>query len=118
MSTTPFESLRSMVATLREHAGVESVYGTPVAAGDRTIVPVARVRYGFGGGFGSSDEGGAGDESGEGGGVGGGLTADPVGVVELTPNGVRLVRFGGARRLLAALGAGVALGFLLGRRGG
>ena len=105
------ESLRSIVEDLRESAGVESVYGDPIEIGDRTIVPVARVAYGFGGGFGR----GQGAE-GEGGGVGGGVSAQPAGVVEVAEGGTRFVRYGDRRRAGLALLAGLVLGLLLGRR--
>jgi uncharacterized spore protein YtfJ len=116
MSSESFEPVKSIVETFREHAGAESVYGTPIVVGDRTVVPVARVRYGFGGGFGRGGDGGD-EEGGSGGGVGGGLSADPLGIVELDATRTRFVRFGGYRRFLAVAGLGVALGYLLGRRG-
>ncbi|MFB6154925.1 MAG: GerW family sporulation protein [Haloferacaceae archaeon] len=144
-----FESLASVVESLRESASAETVYGDPIVTDDRTVVPVARVAYGFGGGFGTggpvSDErdGGAGanvgverendrDESavtgadsdsdregsgtgGSGGGMGGGVTATPVGVVEITASGTRVVRFGETRRLLTVAAAAGLFGLLLGR---
>ncbi|WP_255151951.1 GerW family sporulation protein [Halorarius halobius] len=109
-----------------QHApGADLVYGDPVERDDRTVVPVARVRYRVAGGFGAGT-GDAGDdtEASEGGG-GGGLgdaTATPVGVVEVSDAGTRVVRFDrGWRRgaVGAALGAaaGMAVGLALGRRG-
>lgn len=116
----------SIAATLREQADVRTVFGEPIVAEGRTVVPVARVAYGFGGGYG---EGGVVDgtvvpddpdrlpaERGDGGGLGGGLVATPVGVVELTPQGTRFVRVGGRRRLVTALGLGALAGFLAGRQ--
>ncbi|QLQ07726.1 MAG: hypothetical protein HZY76_18110 [Anaerolineae bacterium] len=56
-----------------------------------TIIPLARLTYGFGAGFGS---GGSGEDSahpassGEGGGYGGGIRADPAGVVRISDNDV------------------------------
>ncbi|WP_157572838.1 spore germination protein GerW family protein [Halogranum rubrum] len=119
--------LVDMVSILREHANVQTVFGDPIVGEGRTVVPVARIRYGFGGGYGTtpaeSDEMEAkatdadeSDESGTGGGFGGGVVASPVGVVELTPNGTRFVRVGSRERLFGALGVGVVFGYLLGRR--
>jgi len=76
-------------ATLVEHlgkligdrAGVRLVYGEPVERDGATIVPVARVRYGFGGGAGKKP-GEEGAEE-EGGGGGGGVVASPAGFVIL-----------------------------------
>lgn len=122
--------MTGFVEQLRENAGVTSVYGEPIVAEGRTTVPVAKVAYGFGGGYGSGGAGaederpdrGEGEGTGEGGGLGGGVRITPVGVVEMTPDRTRFVRFGGRRRLVAAaalgLLAGVLLGRLPGRRGG
>jgi uncharacterized spore protein YtfJ len=66
-------------------ASVTAVFGEPVERGDLTVIPVARVRWGIGGGTGSGgDEAGS---SGEGSGGGGGVAADPVGFVEIGPDG-------------------------------
>jgi hypothetical protein len=98
---------KRLVADLGDRAGVEAVYGDPVTAGDRTVVPVARVAYGFGGGSGTGDDG-------DGFGAGGGLTANPIGALEVDPDGTRFVRFDERRRLLGVgvltFLAGVALG--------
>ena len=117
-----------IVSQLGAHAGVETVFGEPVVAEGRTVVPVARVRYGFGGGYGRGEDA-AGTSSevvaepddlerGEGGGFGGGVVATPVGVVELSPGGTRFVPTTARRQLLAGLGVGAVVGFLLGRRRG
>jgi uncharacterized spore protein YtfJ len=49
----PRNLLQSFKDSLLSNATVKSVYGDPVTFAERTIVPVARVAYGFGGGFGS-----------------------------------------------------------------
>lgn len=110
------ESTRSVVESLRERAGVRSVYGDPVAVGDRTLVPVARVAYGFGGGSGSRTVPGSGAAGADETGGGGGVAVSPVGVIEAGPDGTRLLRFGGRRRLLGAFGLGLLAGLALGRR--
>lgn len=114
LSSTIGSSIRSIVSDLGEHASVRSVYGDPIEVDGRTIVPVARVGYGFGGGFGR--DGGDPGGGGEGGGGGGGVSAKPVGVVEVDGAETRFVRFGDRRRAGLALLAGVVLGLLLGRR--
>ena len=117
------DSIRSFVDDLAEHASVRSVYGDPIEADGRTIIPVARVAYGFGGGFGQGEDvgesgapGGADGGSGEGAGVGGGVSAKPVGIVEVGDGETRFVRFGDRRRAGVAMVAGIVLGLLLGRR--
>jgi uncharacterized spore protein YtfJ len=66
------------------------VYGEPISQGERTVIPVSKIKfmYGFGGGAGygvndDPDEGSAG--SGSGGGGGGNMQANAVGFIELTP---------------------------------
>jgi uncharacterized spore protein YtfJ len=82
-------------------ASVRAVFGDPIERGGITIIPVARVRWGFGGGAGrgpiavrpgtgeGAPEGSSVDQgiSGAGTGGGGGVTADPVGYLEIGPEG-------------------------------
>ena len=74
-------------------ASVRAVFGDPIERDGLTIIPVARVRWGFGGGAGRGPmavgPGTAGDPSasGSGTGGGGGATADPVGYLEIGPDG-------------------------------
>jgi uncharacterized spore protein YtfJ len=82
-------------------ASVRAVFGDPIMRGEITIIPVARVRWGFGGGAGRGPIAvgpGAGDAetgttmtdeglSGAGSGGGGGVAADPVGSLEIGPDG-------------------------------
>jgi len=84
-------------------ANVRAVFGDPIERGEITVIPVARVRWAFGGGAGrgpiavgpgidaagtstksGTDEG----RSGAGTGGGGGATADPIGYLEIGPDGV------------------------------
>ena len=76
------ERLAEMVGA---KANVKAAFGEPVARGDVTVVPVARVRWGFGGGGGRSEAAETGPASGSGG--GGAVTAEPVGYLEIGPNG-------------------------------
>lgn len=107
------ESFRSFVEELRERASVETVYGDPIESHGRTVLPVARVAYGFGGGFG---RGGEDDDQSTGAGGGGGVAAKPAGALEISDDGTRFVQHGDRRRLGVALVAGLLLGLLLGRR--
>ncbi len=97
-------SLVESIATLLSgNATVRTVYGDPVRADGRTIIPVARVTYGFGGGDGAGERG---DQQGG----GGGLIARPFGVVEVTERGTRFIRASNR----AALGVGVLAGAVAG----
>lgn len=61
-------------------ASVRNVFGEPVTSGDVTVIPVARVTVGLGGG--SARERGA-VKSGDGLGAGGGALARPAGFIEI-----------------------------------
>jgi uncharacterized spore protein YtfJ len=102
------ELIRTMSDNLAGSAGVKSVYGDPVTVGDRTVIPVAEVRYGFGAGGGSRKE-----EEGEGGGGGGGVVMTPAGALEISPEGTRFIPFDDRRKLAAAVATGFALGVLI-----
>jgi uncharacterized spore protein YtfJ len=82
----PAEQLLERLAELvGARAGVQSVFGEPTTRESLTIIPVARVRWGFGGGGGRADTPPSGPASGSGG--GGGVAADPIGYLELGPEG-------------------------------
>jgi uncharacterized spore protein YtfJ len=107
--------LQSLQESLSTRAQVKSVFGDPINAGDKTIIPVAKIAYGFGGGTGS---GGLELKTarGEGGGGGGGVGALPVGVFEVGPEGTRFVAVGDRKKTVATLLLGAALGLLFVRR--
>ena len=65
-------------------ATIQAVFGEPIRQGELTVVPVARIRRGFGGGAGRSD---GPPTAGSGSGGGGGVAAEPVGYVEIGPSG-------------------------------
>jgi uncharacterized spore protein YtfJ len=121
------DMIESAVEHLRAGASVKTVYGEPVVVDGKTIIPVAKVAYGFGGGAAkAAPEGGAGEtrqpggEGETGGGAGGGAAAKPVGVVEISATETKFVPFAPSKRLaVAALigsGVGLALGMFLGAK--
>lgn len=93
---------------------MKAIYGEPVSAQGKTVIPVAKIMYGCGGGAGT---GGVGDTSakGEGGDGGVGVRAIPVGVLEIGAQPTRFApiadhkRSGGA--VLLGLGLGLWMGF-------
>jgi len=107
------EILQEISERLGSTATVKSVYGEPIEAHGKTIVPVAKVAYGFGGGFGTGKDRAHADKQGEGGGGGGGVRAWPAGALEITGDATRFVPFEDPRRLIVALAAGVAIGAVL-----
>jgi len=107
------EIIRKVGETVNAGATVKSVYGEPVTSGQRTILPVATIRFAFGGGGGT--EGGDTTQAGRGGGGGGGrVSARPCGVVEVTPEGTRFVYFREPERLAAVIAVGFLVGFAVG----
>ncbi len=97
----------NLLRLVTDKATIKNVFGDPIVAGEKTVVPVARVAFGFGGGSGSGPQG-----KGEGGG-GGGVRAVPAGVLEITPEETRFIAFADRKRLAVAFGAGALLAFFL-----
>ena len=106
----PAAQLRRAVDAL---TGARLCYGDPVQAGERTVIPVARVRVSGGYGFGRGGGGAADSGEGTGGGGGGHLDATPIGFIEIGPGGSRYQDIPDperlARTLKAAAGAATAL---------
>src|SRR5689334_5229756 len=109
---TVADLLRSIGERLQAGATVKNVFGEPIEAGGRTVVPVARISWAFGGGGGS--RGREGQESGGGG--GGRMSAIPAGAIEITPTGTRFVPFLDWRKLVSVVAPSAAAGFLIGVR--
>jgi uncharacterized spore protein YtfJ len=103
------ELMNSLGERLGASATAKTVYGEPVKVGGRTVVPVAKVRLGFGGGIAGGRRG---PESAHSGG-GGGIAADPAGALEVTEAGTRFIAFGEERQLRIAFALGMAAGALL-----
>ncbi|MBN1976649.1 MAG: hypothetical protein JW918_04530 [Anaerolineae bacterium] len=81
---TEIQKLLDALTDLRKRAHVDAVFGKPVIADGRTVIPVAEVAYDFEMGIEEEAvEGGA--EGGSGG--SGGMSVRPVAVVEVTPEG-------------------------------
>lgn len=104
--------LQRIGETLGSTATVKSVFGEPIHAHGRTVVPMAKVAYGFAGGSGSGQGTPAAAREGEGGGGGGGVRAFPAGALEITDAGTRFVPFTGVPWLAGAFAAGTLFGGL------
>ncbi|MGB8771130.1 MAG: spore germination protein GerW family protein [Candidatus Korobacteraceae bacterium] len=116
----PVEILRTLGDRLQTSASVKSVFGDPITVGDKTVIPVARIRYGMGAGGGSfsrDNSSGSDTPSGKsGGGGGGGIIASPKGVLEVSPAGTRFIAFADRKRLSVAVAAGFLFGVAFGWR--
>lgn len=73
--------LEHLADKLGARASAQAVYGEPVTRGDVTVIPVAEIAYGFGGGVGLDATAA---KTGEGGGGGGGAAARPRGFIVIT----------------------------------
>lgn len=107
---------QSIVERLQASASVKTIYGDPVTAEGKTVIPVARVRYGFCAGSGSGKNRETEAEGGRSAGGGGCVAASPIGVIEITKEGTRFIPVGEETRLLGALLVGLFLGLLFARR--
>ena len=104
--------LERLAGLVGAKATVRTVFGDPIRQGDLTVVPVAKVRWGFGGGGGRSEAAPSGPAAGTGG--GGGVAADPVGYLEIGPAGATFRRISDAYPnplflLAAAIAAGIVI---------
>ncbi len=86
------EEIFEAIEDLRDKADANAVYGEPVTVGDKTIIPVADIKYGFGFGFGEGptepDEQDDDEPANHGGGIVGGVAARPIAALEITDDGV------------------------------
>jgi uncharacterized spore protein YtfJ len=114
----PVDGFMSRLADrIGAHASVKAVFGEPIERDGLLVVPVAKVRWGFGGGAGSGPEGGAAAPGadvaiGSGQGGGGAVTADPLGWLEIGPEGAAfkpIVRAMPSPAFIAASTFGAAL---------
>jgi len=101
-----FESISDK---LSKSANIKTVFGDPISAEGKTIIPVAKIGYGFGGGAEKEKNE---EEAGGGGGIG----AKPMGVVEITPEKTRFISFPERKKLAAAIAAGFLIGYWFAKR--
>ena len=95
--------LAELAETIGKRANAAAVFGAPVADGDRTVIPVAEAKFGLGAGDGLIAKG-----------VGGAMTAKPLGFIVIDKSGVRFQRT--PRPSLAPLALGVVIGLALAMR--
>lgn len=81
-------SADSFIGTMAEKLGAvaraATVFGEPVERDGITVIPVAKARWGFGGGAGQRKDEGDGGKQEDGAGGGGGVQVTPVGFIEIT----------------------------------
>ena len=114
--------IKSTIDKVVKSTGSQLVYGESIVIKDKIIIPVAKISYGFGGGFGKLENTGKKNESakddkenekGNGGGGGLGLKAEPVGVIEIGEFGTRFISINQTKKMLGFFIGGAILGAIL-----
>ena len=95
--------LAELAETIGKKANATAVFGAAIVDGDRTVIPVAEAKFGLGAGDGLIAKG-----------VGGGMTAKPLGFIVIDRTGVRLQRT--PQPTLTAVAIGIVLGLALAMR--
>ena len=95
--------LAELAEAIGRQANATAVFGSPIVDGERTVIPVASARFGLGGGDGLIAKG-----------LGGGMTAKPLGFIVIDRHGVRFQRT--PQPTLAPLAIGVVIGLALAMR--
>ena len=92
MSNNVVEVLRGVVGELKEIANSETIIGEAITVGEKTVVPVIKVTFGFGAGGaqGESEKVGGGF----GGGGGGGAKIEPAAFIIMDEKGIKLLMAG------------------------
>jgi uncharacterized spore protein YtfJ len=103
----PATFLERMAEKFGLHARSAAVFSEPIEKDGVTVVPVAKVRWGFGGG-GGSKEGGQ-----QGSGGGGGMNVTPVGYIELKDGQTQFKPIRDASSFVPVIVASGVAGFLL-----
>jgi hypothetical protein len=96
-------TLAELAEVIGKKANATAVFGSPLVDGDRTVIPVAQARFALGGGDGLIAKG-----------LGGGMTAKPLGFIVFDPHGVRFQKT--PQPSFTALAVGVVLGLALAMR--
>ncbi len=100
---------------------VDTVFGNPIVSKEKTLVPVSKVKYGFGGGWGKSPwiKSRGGDEQvdvegqGIGFGGGGGIQVEPIGMVEITAESTHFMPINPQKKLIKTFVGGIIAGIIL-----
>ena len=92
--------LAELSETIGKKANATAVFGSPIVDGEKTLIPVAQARFGLGGGDSLIAKG-----------LGGGMTAKPLGFITIDKMGVRFHR--APQPSLAQFALSVVVGFAI-----
>jgi uncharacterized spore protein YtfJ len=107
--TATTEEMVRRIGTIQDEVGASVCFGTPIERDGHTIIPVARVSFGygmgFGGGSGGKQEPGSFDTmtadggEGGGGGGGGGGSSTPVAIIDMSRGDVKVTAIQDSTRI-------------------
>jgi uncharacterized spore protein YtfJ len=98
-ATSPTEEMVQSISEIPSRVGAGACFGQAIERDGHTMIPVARVSFGYGMGFGRGSGGDSGSDEfghkgdsgeGEGGGGGGGGQSTPVAVIDITRDDVEI----------------------------
>jgi uncharacterized spore protein YtfJ len=97
-TTMTSDEMIRQISSIPDQLGVGACFGTPVERNGHTVIPAARVTFGYGMGFGRGSgpqnqratDGHVTEGEGEGGGGGGGGGSAPVAVIHIKDGGVEV----------------------------
>jgi uncharacterized spore protein YtfJ len=111
--------LEPLLERLHIDANIKTIYGEPINLEGKTIIPVAKVMYGLGGGFGkakTTDRDGQTIEKPAGESGGGGIRIVPMGVIEISRDKTHFISLGNEKvSLFVAVLIAFLAGLILGR---
>lgn len=107
------QALQSIIDRLKGTADIKTIYGDPIEVKGKTIIPVAKIAYGFGAGSRKGEKGES--EEPEGGGGGGGIMVKPKGVLEITEDSTSFISFDETSKFITALIIGLFIGIIITR---
>jgi uncharacterized spore protein YtfJ len=118
--------LETIARGFGQNASIKNVYGEPITTHGRTIIPVAKIAMGLGGGQGiqkdrkqkiaQTTEKPEDNKKGEGSGAGGGMYATAKGVYEISDKGTRFIPADATKQLLTIAAIAFITGRWMGRR--
>ncbi len=94
------ELIKNTLKEAQELMTSKTVVGEPIKTDTHTVIPVSKVMFGFAGGGGEGDEKG---KKGNGQGVGGGWSIEPVAFVVVGEDGAKLMTIGDKESLTGKL---------------
>ncbi len=120
-----YEDVVKSIMSQVSGTNVQAIFGESRQIGDKVIIPVGRISYGWGSGGGKGKGMAREEGEGEGFGVGMGVNVKPMGYITVTPDGVTydpiieygpIIAMGGIVLIVASLKFFKLMAFMAGKR--